>query len=546
VRAHPRLACLLALLAAAAPTAEAATVRIIAFGDSVTEGYGDDSPQGGGYPARLQRWLRQRGYANALVFNEGLGGETTAQALSRVDDSLDLGAGYFILMEGTNDISQRVGVETIRFNLNELAARAEDRGMVAIHATTILRRPEAPVDGDNARTYALAASIRDLAAVRGRPVADVFELFESLPDLFENYYTDEPIEIDPVGHPNGAGYTEIGGLMLEAMLSLLETPRVEILAPEPPVETGLVVTFGAIPYGDFERVEWDFGDGGWAASSAPLDLTAEHVYLQPGTYTVTLEARTEGGASSTDQVQVQVEGAAASWPSRSTLIPVVARGDGTAPTDLVSDLRIQNPGAKWAIAELALASEIAYDDPPPARSVLLAPGSLTTVSDLLAELFGLDHARAALAATLRVEPGGSPASVAPSAILRLYDDEAGGSADDVEELTPSQWTSGQKSISGITMGVGASVDLAVASLDGDGGYVQLDLFDGFGSPVDSALFELSPLEIRFRSLGDLFRGLDSRPQPFTAVFRASGIHFVAAGLGVDAAGGQVVHYPSFP
>ncbi len=156
--------------------------------------------------------------------NEGAGGETTAAGLSRVDDVLDQGGDYLLLMEGTNDISSRIGIETITSHLDEMATRAEEAGMVAVHASVIPRIPDAPVDSDNARTSALAASIRDLGDVRGRAVADVFSLFEALPDVFDNYYyySDEP---DPVGHPNSAGYTEMAGLMLETVLALLETPQ---------------------------------------------------------------------------------------------------------------------------------------------------------------------------------------------------------------------------------------------------------------------------------------------------------------------------------
>ena len=319
-----------------------------------------------------------------------------------------------------------------------------------------------------------------------------------------------------------------------------------MLPPEPPVETGVVTAFDAVLYGQFSRLEWDFGDGGWAASEAPLDLSVEHVFLDPGTYTVMVRGESTGGGISTDQIQVQVEGAAASWPSRTTLIPIVERGDGSDATDLTTDLWLQNFGPKWMIAELALAPEIAWDDPVPARSLLLAPGSSTGVGDLLASVYGLGHARAALLLTARVEPGGSTSNFVPYATLTLSDDAIGSSSDTVEELPPSRWTSVQKVIGGITGGAATAIDVAVANLDGDGGYVQLDLFDGLGAPVDSALFELAPLEIRFRALTDLFRHLESRPQPFSAVFRASGIHVVATAVTIDPLGGQVVHLESSP
>ncbi|MBZ0089722.1 MAG: hypothetical protein K8H90_05010, partial [Thermoanaerobaculia bacterium] len=313
------------LLAAGALPAVAQELRIIAFGDSVTEGYGDTSVLHDGYPGRLQRWLRQRGY-DASVANEGVGGETTAEALSRVDSVLEQGGDYFLLMEGTNDISGRIGIETITAHLNELAARAEEAGFVAVHASTIPRIPDAPVDADNARTSALAASIRNLGEVRGRAVADVFSLFEALPNLFDDYYYYSPDEYDPVGHPNSAGYTELAGLMLETMLALLETPQLQLVAPAVPVTTGVVTTFGVVVSGEFEHLEWDFGDGGWAASDAPLDLEVEHVFLTSGDYVVSVRAETAEGGIAEDQIVVPVTGAAAAWPFRVSLLPLVERG----------------------------------------------------------------------------------------------------------------------------------------------------------------------------------------------------------------------------
>ena len=207
----------------AAAGAAGQELRFLAFGDSITEGYGDTSNPGGGYPPRLQRWLRQQGY-DAIVENHGVGGETTSSGLSRIDSVLAEGGDFLLLMEGTNDISQRVGIESIRFNLDEMASRAEALGMVAVHASVIPRVPTAPADASNSATSALALAIRTMGEELHRAVADQFTLFEGLPDLFENYYYYDPEVIDIVGHPNTDGYIEIGGLFLETLLPLLDTP----------------------------------------------------------------------------------------------------------------------------------------------------------------------------------------------------------------------------------------------------------------------------------------------------------------------------------
>jgi PKD repeat protein len=409
----------------------------------------------------------------------------------------------------------------------------------------IPRVPDAPVDADNARTSALAASIRDLGEVRGRAVADVYSLFEALPDVFDNYYYYTPEVQDPVGHPNSAGYTEMAGLMLETVLALLETPTLQVLAPAGPITTGTVVAFQAVADEAFSWLEWDFGDGGWAASSQPLDLEVEHVYFAPGTYTVSLRGETTAGGQVVDEVDVEVTGGAAAWAFRTTLIPLALRGDGSEATDLLTDLRLQNFGARWLDVEALLVPEISFDQPPSPRRVMVAPGTAVIVPDVVGTLFGLTHARGALLLTGRVEPGGSTSSLVPVATLSI-DGAGGGSSDTVDEVASNSWSSVQKVIGGISGSASTAIELAVANVDTQGGYVQLDLVDAQGAPVDSALFELGPAEIRFRVLTDLFRGLESRPQPFTAIFRASGARFVASALAVDPGPGQVVYLHGSP
>ena len=77
MRCRPALLTLAVVLTGTALLPRAAGAqRYIAFGDSITEGVGDTKKLGG-YPARLQTLLTERGQ-NALVINSGLPGETTA------------------------------------------------------------------------------------------------------------------------------------------------------------------------------------------------------------------------------------------------------------------------------------------------------------------------------------------------------------------------------------------------------------------------------------------------------------------------------------
>ena len=68
-----------------AAAAEARSVRVLAFGDSLTAGYG--LPPEETFPARLEARLRADGVA-AQIIDGGVSGDTTAGGLARLDWSL--------------------------------------------------------------------------------------------------------------------------------------------------------------------------------------------------------------------------------------------------------------------------------------------------------------------------------------------------------------------------------------------------------------------------------------------------------------------------
>ncbi|HET9225515.1 MAG TPA: GDSL-type esterase/lipase family protein [Thermoanaerobaculia bacterium] len=246
---------LFALLLLASVSAQAQT-GYIAFGDSITAGVGDDPLRAEkGYPSRLEALLQGAGLS-ATVDNYGVGGEDTVQGLARLPGVLNeaaISGDVLILMEGTNDISRSIPVETTRFNLNQMAERAESRGMTVIHATTIPRLPNAKFDSTNFTNTWLDQNIRDMAGRRSRKLADPFELLSVIPDLYTRYY--DPANDDPVGHPNAAGYDLLAQIFSDVIRNIDRVPPV----------TGLVSpVHGAreIPANTPITVEvWDFGAG---------------------------------------------------------------------------------------------------------------------------------------------------------------------------------------------------------------------------------------------------------------------------------------------
>jgi lysophospholipase L1-like esterase len=240
----------LGLCAVAAVAPQSPTVYI-AFGDSITLGTGDEQMRGG-YPARLQSLLAGAGQ-NVTVRNRGLGGETTIEGLARIDSVLAEGGNALLLMEGTNDIARNVSVETTIFNLDEMARRAQSRGMSTLHATLIPRIPGANVDPDNSLTQRRVENIRDLGGTSGRMLADPFEVFITTPDVFARYYSHDPE--DHVGHPNSAGYDLLAGVFFDRLTGKDNVP------PVTGITTPATGRTGVRPDVTIRMDVWDFGTG---------------------------------------------------------------------------------------------------------------------------------------------------------------------------------------------------------------------------------------------------------------------------------------------
>jgi acyl-CoA thioesterase-1 len=87
---------------------------IVAFGDSLTAGYGLN--HGESFADDLQRELDRRGYVFRVV-NQGISGDTTSGGLTRVEEAIALKPKVVILELGANDGLRGMPVETTRQNL---------------------------------------------------------------------------------------------------------------------------------------------------------------------------------------------------------------------------------------------------------------------------------------------------------------------------------------------------------------------------------------------------------------------------------------------
>jgi acyl-CoA thioesterase-1 len=95
-------------------------VTIVAFGDSLTAGYGVKA--GESFAAQLQMALQAKGHKVKIV-NAGLSGDTTAGGLERLDWSLQPKPDGVILELGANDALRGVDLKETRANLDKILAK---------------------------------------------------------------------------------------------------------------------------------------------------------------------------------------------------------------------------------------------------------------------------------------------------------------------------------------------------------------------------------------------------------------------------------------
>jgi acyl-CoA thioesterase-1 len=142
----------------AAPVSSQASqneIIILAFGDSLTEGFGVDSQES--YPAQLQRKLQADGHA-VQVINGGISGETSTSALARLDWMLNTQPDIVIVETGANDALRGVDLELTRKNIDEITRRfTASEAVVVIAGLQIIQNLGQDYTTDFAEIYPAVA-----------------------------------------------------------------------------------------------------------------------------------------------------------------------------------------------------------------------------------------------------------------------------------------------------------------------------------------------------------------------------------------------------
>lgn len=128
---NARKASLAVCLLAFGSAAVADEIVIVAFGDSLTHGYG--LPAADGFVPQLQDWLRDQGEDVRLI-NAGVSGDTTSGGLARLGWVLSDDVDAVILELGGNDMLRGIAPVEARRNLAAILSEISARGVPVLVA----------------------------------------------------------------------------------------------------------------------------------------------------------------------------------------------------------------------------------------------------------------------------------------------------------------------------------------------------------------------------------------------------------------------------
>ena len=201
------------------PSPRLSIIRIVAFGNSMTEGVdGDTHTPAFPYPMQLQTMLSDRYYDQTFaVFNEGRGGELVSDGLRRLPGRIAADSPQVVLLlEGVNDINfpgGDVNIPTMADTLRNMLKITNSQGIPALLGTLVPQRPGGSKAGNPSGIERANRQIRDVAAREGATVIDLYQGFGGSPDPY--------IGADGL-HPNRDGYRRMAELFFDAIRARFE------------------------------------------------------------------------------------------------------------------------------------------------------------------------------------------------------------------------------------------------------------------------------------------------------------------------------------
>jgi acyl-CoA thioesterase I len=187
--------------------AEAAPVKLMAFGDSLTAGYGLRPEEA--YPVKLQTALKAKGY-DVTVINAGVSGDTTAGGLARLDWALADHPDYALVELGANDMLRGLDPAAAKANLEKILA-----GLAAAKVKVLLMGMKSSSNWGPDYQQQFDRIYPDLAAEHHLPL---------YPFFLDGVALDPKLNQPDMLHPLGPGVDVIVARTLPAVMALLGPP----------------------------------------------------------------------------------------------------------------------------------------------------------------------------------------------------------------------------------------------------------------------------------------------------------------------------------
>ena len=200
------LSVLLFICFTASATAE--IKKIVAFGDSLTAGYG--LPQKDAFPVQLEAALRDRGF-EIKIENAGVSGDTSTGGLQRLDWAVANGADAVILELGANDALRGIEPEITRENLDQIITKLKAKDIPVF--LTGMRAPPNMGAAYAEEFDSLFPTLADKHDVTFYPF--FLEGVAAIPSLNQ----------DDAIHPNREGVALIVENMLPSLIEFLKNPK---------------------------------------------------------------------------------------------------------------------------------------------------------------------------------------------------------------------------------------------------------------------------------------------------------------------------------
>jgi len=189
-------------------------VKIVAFGDSLTAGFG--LPASAAFPVRLQKALSDKGIS-ADILNAGVSGDTTSAGLARLNWSIPPETEAVILELGANDALRGVDPKVAREALDAILKKLKARNIAVL-----LCGMYAPPNYGAEYTAKFNAIYPDLAKAYKVPL---------YPFFLEGVATDAKLTQPDGLHPTAAGVDAVVTRILPTVEAFLKDRASQLIKP---------------------------------------------------------------------------------------------------------------------------------------------------------------------------------------------------------------------------------------------------------------------------------------------------------------------------